>query len=112
MIDSEGKETVYNIITTLKENGYTIIYVTNNTEEILLADKIMILDKGKIVETIKKQEILDEVETLKKYNLKIPAVIQIVEKLRDNNININTNEISLENIIEQIVEVIKNEKCN
>ena len=112
MIDSEGKEAVYKIISTLKENGYTIIYVTNNTEEILLADKILILDKGKIAETINKQELLDKVDILKKYNLKIPAVIKILEKLRENNININVEEMSLDSVIEQVVEVIKNEKCN
>ena len=55
MIDSEGKEAVYKVIRNLKENGYTIIYITNNTEEIMLADKIMILDDGKIVEQIKKE---------------------------------------------------------
>lgn len=112
MIDSEGKEAVYKIITTLKEHGYTIIYVTNNTEEILLADKILILDNGKIAETISKQELLDKVDTLKKYNLKVPAVVRILEKLRENNININSVDMSLESVIGQVIEVIKNEKCN
>jgi len=112
MIDSEGKEAVYKIITTLKEKGYTIIYVTNNTEEILLADKILILDKGKIAETIVKQEIVDKVDILKKYNLKVPAVIKILEKFRKNNINISSEDLSMDTIVEKIVEVINNEKRN
>jgi len=112
MIDSEGKEAVYKIITTLKEKGYTIIYVTNNTEEILLADKILILDKGEIAETILKQEIVDKVDILKKYNLKVPAVIKILEKFRKNNINISSEDLSMDTIVEKIVEVINNEKRN
>lgn len=112
MIDSEGKEAVYKIITTLKDKGYTIIYITNNTEEILLADKIMILDDGQIVEKIAKQEIVDKVDILRKYNLKVPTVVTILEKLKKNNININTEILSIDSITKQIIEVIKNEKCN
>ena len=112
MIDSEGKEAVYKIITTLKEKGYTIIYITNNTEEIMLADKILILDKGQIAETILKHELIDKVDILKKYNLKVPTVVTILEKLSKNNINLNTEEITIDSIIKQVVEVINNEKCN
>jgi len=112
MIDSEGKEAVYKIIKTLKENGYTIIYITNNTEEIMLADKIMILDDGQIAEQIGKQELVDKVDILKKYNLKVPTIITILEKLRANNININTERMTIDSMIEQIIEVINNEKCN
>lgn len=112
MIDSEGKDAVYKVIKMLKEKGYTIIYITNNTEEIMLADKIMILDKGQIVEIIQKNELVNKAETLKKYNLKLPTVITIIEKLRKNNININTEILSTENITDKIIEVINNEKCN
>lgn len=112
MIDSEGKEAVYKIIEILKESGYTIIYITNNTEEIMLADKIMILDDGKIAEQISIQELVDKTDILKKYSLKVPTVITIMEKLKRNNININAKTISVENVIDKIIEVMNNEKCD
>lgn len=112
MIDSEGKEAVYKIIETLKESGYTIIYITNNTEEIMLADKIMILDDGKIAEQISIQELVDKTDILKKYSLKVPTVITIMEKLKRNNININAKTTSVENVIDKIIEVMNNEKCD
>lgn len=112
MIDSEGKEAVYKIISTLKENGYTIIYITNNTEEILLADRIMILDNGKIAQNISKHELIYKVDILKKYNLKIPTEIAMLEKLRENNINISSEILTVDSILNQIIEVINNEKRN
>lgn len=112
MIDSEGKEAVYKIIETLKESGYTIIYITNNTEEIMLADKIMILDDGKIAEQISIQELVNKTDILKKYSLKVPTVITIMEKLKRNNININAKITSVENVIDKIIEVMNNEKCD
>lgn len=107
MIDGEGKEAVYNIIKGLKEAGYTIIYITNNTEEILLADKILILDEGKIVEQINKSEILDKIEIMKKYNLKLPTAIKLLEELRKNNIDIKPEELTIEAIVKKIIEQVK-----
>lgn len=112
MIDSEGKEAVYNIISRLKESGYTIVYITNNTEEILFADKIIILNNGEIKEQIYKHELVEKIDILKKYNLKVPVVIKAAELLKKNNININLDKMTVEAVIEQVVEVINNEKRN
>ena len=112
MIDSDGKEAVYKIIKNLKENGYTIIYITNNTEEIMLADRTLILDDGKIAEEIKKEELLEKIEILKKYNLKVPVAISILDKLRENNIIINPKDFSVDNIMEEMLEVMLNEERN
>lgn len=107
MIDSEGKDAVYSIIKELKEAGYTIIYITNNTEEILLADKVIILNEGQIVETIKRSEMVEKTEVLKKYNLKVPIVITILEELKKNNINIDEDNLCIDDIISKIIEKVK-----
>lgn len=107
MIDSEGKDAVYSIIKELKEAGYTIIYITNNTEEILLADKVIILNEGQIVDTIKRSEIVEKTEILKKYNLKVPTAITILEKLKKNNINIDEDNLCIDDIISKIIEKVK-----
>ena len=107
MRDSEGKEAVYNVIKALNKAGYTIIYVTNNTEEIMLADKILILEDGKIVEQIDRNEILDKTEIIKKYNLKLPTTVRILDELRKNNINIMPEELTIEAIVKKIIEQVK-----
>ena len=112
MIDSEGKEAVYKIIEELKLSGYTIIYVTNNTEEILMADKTIILDNGEIVEQVLKTEICDKIGTFKKYNLKVPIEVAILNKLNDNNFNINPNKLEINSIIDEVIGVLNNEKHN
>ena len=107
MIDSEGKEAVYNVINSLKQSGYTIIYITNNTEEILMADKTIILNDKNIAEQISKNELAEKTEVLKKYNLKVPVAISILNKLKENGININPSELTVESVMNEMIEVMK-----
>lgn len=107
MIDSEGKEAVYSIIKTLKNSGYTIIYITNNTEEIFLADRIIILDEGKIAETILKEDLVNKTEILSNYNLKIPIETLILKMLNENNIKINPAEPGVYGIIKELIRRVK-----
>lgn len=107
MIDSEGKEAVYSIIKTLKNSGYTIIYITNNTEEIFLADRIIILDEGKIAETILKEDLVNKTEILSNYNLKIPIETLILKMLNEKNIKINPAEPGVYGIIKELIRRVK-----
>ena len=44
MIDTIGKDKIHKIIKELKQKGYTFIIITNNSEELLLGDRIVILE--------------------------------------------------------------------
>lgn len=44
MIDSKEKQNIYNCFLRLKKQGYTIVFVTNNVNEILLSDKILVVE--------------------------------------------------------------------
>ena len=97
MIDSTGKEQIYNIIRTLKKEGYTIIYTTNLAEEILLADRILIIKNGQIINEIKKENLIASVDILKENNIKLPMIIEIALQL-----GIDLKEFTVEELINDI----------
>lgn len=45
MLDQASKENMYNILKQLNKLGYTIIYITNSIEEVLIADRIILLEE-------------------------------------------------------------------
>lgn len=102
MIDSLGKEKIHNIVKNLQKEGYTIIYITNSAEEMLLADRILILENGKVCEEIKKQELLEKTDILLKHNIKLPPIIEIALKLKEKGIKVNLQEFNIEEIVEAI----------
>lgn len=107
MIDSMGKEKIHHIIEELKQEGYTIIYITNMAEEILLADRILILENGKIVQQITKQELLNQLEILEKYDIKIPVILEIIQRLKKEGININLKDYSVSELVIKLKEIMK-----
>lgn len=93
MLDPEGKEDIKKIVKKLKEEGYTIIYITNVIDEIFLSDKVIVLEKGKSVKEFKIQEILENIEFLKEKGIKIPKAIEMMQKLKDKGIKINFEDL-------------------
>lgn len=107
MIDSKGKEEIYHIVENLKKEGYTIVYITNVAEEMLLADRIIVLNEGKIVAEVKKDEIINKLEIFRQYDIKLPLVIEMVEKLRQEGIDMNLLDYSMDELIKKIKEMAK-----
>lgn len=65
MLDPEGKEEIKNIIRSLKEQGYTIIDITNVTDEIEIFDRVIVMEKGKIVKEFETKDFVENKEFLK-----------------------------------------------
>ena len=106
MLDPEGKQDIYDIISELKTKK-TIIYITNVIDEILMADRIVVLENGAIINTFKKDDILENALFLKQHNFKVPQIVETIIKLQENGININSGNWTNEELINNIIEELK-----
>ena len=107
MIDSEGKEDVYNMLKELNKQGYTIIYITNFIDEILMSDKIVVIEDGEIINMFAKRDILNQIDFFKDHEIKIPYVVELVHELKNKNIDIEIENWDKKEILHKIVEVAK-----
>jgi ABC-type multidrug transport system ATPase subunit len=106
-----GKEKIYKIIENLKNEGYTIICITNLADEILIADRTLILKNGRIVNEIKKKELVDKSGILKENGIKEPILLEILNKLKKNEIVLNMEKITTDELVSKLKGKL-NEKCN
>lgn len=85
MLDPRGKRDILEIIHALKQEGITIIHITHSMEEVVDADKVIVLNKGrlKFMGTPKELFKSDEVE---KNNLVLPDVTLLANSLKDKGI--------------------------
>lgn len=105
MIDSIGKEKIHKIIKNLKQQGYTIICITNLADEILLADRTLVLEQGKIALEIKREELIEKAEKLKKYEIKLPTILEILVELQKNGIQVNAKDYTIPELVNYLVTV-------
>lgn len=102
MIDSLGKEKIYQIIRNLKKQGYTLICITNLADEILLADRTLILEKGKLVVEIKKEELAQRAQEIEQHGIKLPTLLEILCKLNAKGKKLDLQEYTVEELVKRL----------
>lgn len=110
MLDSQGKEDIYNMINELKRQGYTIIYITNVIDEVLMSDKILIIEDGKIIKEFLKVKIIEEMEFLKEHGIKISEIIELVSRLYKKGVKLDITNWTKKEIIEKIIYLLEGKK--
>ncbi len=103
MLDPKGKEEIYKIIQNLKQDGYTIIYVTNIIDEILLSDEVWIMENGYLKNSFPKEDILKHIDEIENSDIKVPEIITLLQKLKLQNIEIELEKWTMEELIEKLV---------
>ena len=83
MLDPRGRKEVMDVVLRLnKEEKITVLLITHFPEEALLADRAVVMNKGKIVMQGKPAEVLSRETELEKYALKLPRSLQICHDLQ------------------------------
>lgn len=78
-LDQEGKKSVYKVMRKLVEKGMGVIMITNNLDELIYADEILVIHRQKIAK-VSHEELLKQREILEKYGLKVPLTLRLAHK--------------------------------
>jgi len=89
MLDPMGRAEVMATVKNLHdEAGITIIYITHFMEEAVMADRIVVMEKGQICDVGTPTEIFTQVEKLKNLGLEVPLATEVAAKLREQSISL------------------------
>ncbi len=103
MLDPLGRQDILNVITQLnKKEGVTIVLITHYMEEVIHADKVFVMDKGKVVMEGKPRDIFSQVEQLKKLRLDVPQVTELAYELRKSGLDIPLGILTREELIKAL----------
>ena len=64
MLDSNGRDEILSLFMELHSEGHTIVQVTHNIEEVRFADRVIIIDEGRLVWLGGRKEFFDQAELL------------------------------------------------
>lgn len=103
MLDTRARNEVVQIIEQLRNTNHTVILITHYTNEVLSADKIVLLNEGKIVQTGSPKEIFADIDLLQSLKLDIPQITALGEDLKTRGLPIETPVLSEQDLIDQLV---------
>ena len=91
MLDPKGRRDIRNLIKKMKDEnpGLTIISITNDIDEAYQADKVIVLNKGKVFLSGTPEEVFEQSDKLLSIKLDIPFFHKLNKELKKEGINID-----------------------
>lgn len=103
MLDPVGRKEVLETLHELNnKKKITIILITHHMNETVKADKIFVMDKGKLVMQGNPREIFSQVEKIKSLGLEVPQVTELGYILKNRGLDIDDGILTVEELMMQI----------
>ena len=103
MLDPKGRADVMNIIHDLnKKYKKTVVHITHYMEEAALADRIIVLNKGKKALEGSAREVFSNVKEMKDLGLTVPQVTEIAYELEKEGYNFDKLPLNIEEFLELV----------
>ena len=108
MLDPNGRKEVIRTIHELnRTEGITVLLITHYMEEAIEADRIIVMDDGRIVMDGQPREIFSRVKELKSHGLDVPQVTELAWELKEAGIPLADGILSREELVEQLVPLLR-----
>ncbi|MBS4959966.1 MAG: energy-coupling factor transporter ATPase [Clostridiales bacterium] len=100
MLDPIGRKDVMDTILRLnREENITIVLITHFMDEAVQADRVHVIDDGRLVMSGRPKEVFSQVEELKGYGLDVPQVTEVAYELRKKGIDIPIDILNVEEMV-------------
>lgn len=100
MLDPHGREDVIRTVHELnKQENITVVLITHYMEEVIDADRIIVMDEGKVVMDGTPKQIFSKVDQLKKYRLDVPQVTELAYELKKEGIPLEDGILTIEELV-------------
>ena len=108
MLDPMGRQEVMETLLRLNnELGITVVLITHFMEEAENANRAVVMNDGAIVLDNEPKKVFGEIDFLKKIGLAVPQTSELLYRLKQNGVNVNTDGISVEECAAQIAAALK-----
>lgn len=106
MLDPSGRKEVMDAIEKLNKEGITIIHITHFMEEAVNADRVIVMDDGKVALEGSPREVFSKVDDLKKLGLDVPQVTLLSHKLKKEGIEIPSDILTVDEMVSKLCQLL------
>lgn len=107
MLDPNGRKEVIRTVRALNQKeGITVLLITHYMEEVIHADRVIVMDDGKIVMDGTPREVFSNVGELKKYRLDVPQVTELAYELREAGLDIPKGILTQKELMDSLLPLL------
>ncbi len=112
MLDPLGRKDALSIISNLnKTNGTTIILITHYVEEALLADRVILMNKGQIEVTGTPKEVFSQINFIKQEKFELIQSTDLLYKLQKHDYNVNLDAFTDHECADEIIRLLEEQNA-
>lgn len=108
MLDPIGRKEVMKVLKKLNsEEGITIIHITHHMDEASIADRVIIMEKGKVVIAGKPGNVFSNVEGIKNIGLDVPQVTELLYEFNKKGFNFPLDVLTVDDAFDCLLKALK-----
>lgn len=108
MLDPRGRKEVMETMKKLnKEKDMTVVYITHYMDEAVQADRVIVMDEGKIILDGTPKEVFSHVEQLKEIGLDVPQATELIYTLNQSGFKLPNDILNINECIDLLANVLK-----
>jgi biotin transport system ATP-binding protein/energy-coupling factor transport system ATP-binding protein len=105
-LDPAGRERVLNVLGDLRQEGISVIHVTHSMDEIVDADRVVVMSEGRILRDGAPRDVFREADVLRAIGLNTPQVTELMWRLRAQGCGVRQDVLSVEEAFREISALI------
>ena len=110
MLDPIGRQEVLSTVHQLnREKGITVVLITHHMSEAEAADRVIVMDGGRVAMDGTPKEVFAQVDQLRSMGLTAPDTVDVLYRLRENGWNVPLDALTVEECADTIVEALSKE---
>ena len=111
-MDPNGRKEVIKTVHELnKQEGITVLLITHYMEEVIDADRVVVMDAGHVVMDGTPREVFSRVKELKRYSLDVPQVTELADELKAAGMEIPCGILTIDELVAALEPLLKRKEA-
>lgn len=108
MLDPRGRIEVMKTVKMLNEKfGITVIFITHYMDEAVKANRVIVMDKGKIILDNEPAKVFTQIDILKSVGLDVPEATELTSMLVNEFVDLDKDTLDMETLVDQLVKILE-----
>ena len=103
MLDPRGRESIIKVIRSLRDNhGVTVVLITHHMDEVIDADRVVVMSDGDIIMDGRPREVFMDIETLRRAGLDVPETTALLYTLKNDGFDLPLDALTVDECADAI----------